>query len=261
MAIHRCIKIWDPKVAAEKGWTEMSDPLETVHHSKKEMALIKVVEADYNFDALEEIVKSIAPVDGSDWPEEKKTLFHQEIFRVRKDMEMVCKTLDIPMVSALTYYLGSFKPSDDYRLLKTVIVDERLGESQMLEFGYDSCAICGDGGSLVICDGCEGEYHLSCLKPPLRSVPEGHWECDECVDTKLIAGRNYIITKTGLFEHIDAKKRKADDLDESNDNESDADIDIYRPSEKVLSALKVFCSGISSTLQKPQAVTAETEEQ
>jgi len=27
---------------------------------------------------------------------------------------------------------------------------------------------------------CERPFHLGCLSPPLTSVPEGEWFCDEC---------------------------------------------------------------------------------
>ena len=32
-----------------------------------------------------------------------------------------------------------------------------------------------------MCDGCEDEYHLFCLSPPLKDVPEGAWFCKLCV--------------------------------------------------------------------------------
>ena len=34
--------------------------------------------------------------------------------------------------------------------------------------------------SMLVCDGCDELFHMHCLDPPLRSVPEGDWFCDAC---------------------------------------------------------------------------------
>ncbi|XP_071609077.1 autoimmune regulator [Heliangelus exortis] len=45
----------------------------------------------------------------------------------------------------------------------------------------DECAVCGDGGELICCDGCPRAFHLACLVPPLPRVPSGTWQCGCCV--------------------------------------------------------------------------------
>ncbi|NXW59242.1 AIRE regulator, partial [Eurystomus gularis] len=45
----------------------------------------------------------------------------------------------------------------------------------------DECAVCGDGGELICCDGCPRAFHLTCLVPPLPRVPSGMWRCGSCV--------------------------------------------------------------------------------
>ncbi|KAM6326705.1 autoimmune regulator [Podargus strigoides] len=45
----------------------------------------------------------------------------------------------------------------------------------------DECAVCGDGGELICCDGCPRAFHLACLVPPLPRVPSGTWRCSSCV--------------------------------------------------------------------------------
>lgn len=41
----------------------------------------------------------------------------------------------------------------------------------------DACAVCGDGGDLIICDakGCKRVYHAVCAE--LAEIPSGQWEC------------------------------------------------------------------------------------
>ena len=51
------------------------------------------------------------------------------------------------------------------------------------------CAFCGcktcfgkhSAENLLLCDGCDHEWHLYCLDPPLESIPEGHWFCKGCI--------------------------------------------------------------------------------
>ncbi|ODM90567.1 PHD finger protein 12 [Orchesella cincta] len=46
----------------------------------------------------------------------------------------------------------------------------------------EACAACKDGGDLLWCSNveCPVMYHLSCLDPPLKEVPEGDWFCTGC---------------------------------------------------------------------------------
>ncbi|KAM8851060.1 autoimmune regulator isoform 2-T2 [Spinachia spinachia] len=44
----------------------------------------------------------------------------------------------------------------------------------------DECAVCKDGGELICCDGCPRAFHLTCLEPPLTSIPSGTWRCECC---------------------------------------------------------------------------------
>ncbi|NXJ39701.1 AIRE regulator, partial [Ciconia maguari] len=53
----------------------------------------------------------------------------------------------------------------------------------------DECAVCGDGGELICCDGCPRAFHLTCLVPPLPCVPSGTWRCGSCAASAAEPGR------------------------------------------------------------------------
>ncbi|KRH32313.1 hypothetical protein GLYMA_10G044200v4 [Glycine max] len=44
----------------------------------------------------------------------------------------------------------------------------------------DMCAVCGDGGDLILCNGCPRAFHAACLG--LQCVPDSGWQCLNCRD-------------------------------------------------------------------------------
>ena len=38
-----------------------------------------------------------------------------------------------------------------------------------------------DSATVLLCDGCEGKYNITRLKPPLREIPKGDWYCPRCI--------------------------------------------------------------------------------
>ena len=246
--------VWDPNGRNNARIEQLLK--DKVPTNKKEQALVALgllglQDTDDFTRQTDEVLNRLRPVDGSDWTIEDKEKFHVQIFRLRKDMGALAKAMGKDVKSCLTYYLGTYKKSDHYRLLKTVCTEERMESATSSAHGVDACAVCGDGGSLLICDGCEGEYHMTCLRPKLVAVPEGHWECDECVDKNLLKTRDYIITHSGLYQPYqgNSKKRKADETsNDSNDTdvESTADDIILRPSSPVIAAIKTFAREVDA---------------
>ncbi|KAG8142759.1 hypothetical protein E2320_005957 [Naja naja] len=47
------------------------------------------------------------------------------------------------------------------------------------------CSACKHGANLQPCGTCSRAYHLSCLDPPLKTVPKGAWVCPKCQEKVL----------------------------------------------------------------------------
>jgi len=66
--------------------------------------------------------------------------------------------------------------------------DMHTQEVSMLRAALQTkCQICSqrsysrkDARTVLLCDGCNLEYHMGCLQPPLTRVPVGDWLCPPC---------------------------------------------------------------------------------
>lgn len=249
-AFFRYDQIWDPKRAEAAGVLNFVQ--DTVKRSRREAAIAALHAKDYKTDKLQEMISEAKITDGSDWTKEEKEKYHSEMFRLRKSIVDVAKSTGCGNNSTYAYYLSKFKKSDDYRLLKTICEEERLHKFAASDQGLDACGICGDGGSLLICDGCEGEYHMTCLRPPLVNIPEGTWHCDSCVDSKFLESRDKVIEKFYVEIGDTSKKRKADAMvgaraSPKPKSKDTCDI-VLRPSEPILQAVKALASCITQAL-------------
>lgn len=46
------------------------------------------------------------------------------------------------------------------------------------------CSICNtnkEDVDTILCDKCDGEYHMTCLVPPLKNIPQEEWFCPDCI--------------------------------------------------------------------------------
>ncbi|KAI4976551.1 hypothetical protein ZWY2020_050158 [Hordeum vulgare] len=77
----------------------------------------------------------------------------------------------------VVYDGGEFAAGDDV-YIKRLEGEESDAEDPEAE----DCRVCfrAGGGVMVECDACLGGFHLRCVRPPLRRVPEGDWACPYC---------------------------------------------------------------------------------
>jgi len=65
--------------------------------------------------------------------------------------------------------------------------DDSDSESGSDDGSDTPCVKCGsasDAKNILLCDKCEAHYHLGCLMPPLKRVPQGDWFCPKCAPAK-----------------------------------------------------------------------------
>lgn len=46
-----------------------------------------------------------------------------------------------------------------------------------------NCRVCltsDNRSEIVLCDRCDNEYHIKCLNPPLKTIPNDEWFCPTC---------------------------------------------------------------------------------
>ena len=205
-------QVFDPAKASEAGVLDCVQNATNIPASLKEAAMVALHQRGYKPDGLDEkeCLLVAKPLDGSDLTDEEKALFREAIFEHRKDLKAVAKKMNKSMGNVITYYLGSYKHSDDYRLLKLVCQQEKeKAEDEVPD--NDICRLCREGGHLLVCDSCDLAYHTECLKPAIETVPEGEWNCDYCLDEKLMAARDAILAQSNLL-----RKEQEEEVNDSN---------------------------------------------
>ncbi|KAK9029448.1 hypothetical protein V6N11_026565 [Hibiscus sabdariffa] len=86
------------------------------------------------------------------------------------------------------YYKKVVYDQGEYEVGDSVYVKRREDASSDGEVPEtEECRLCFKAGRNVMieCDDCLGGFHLKCLKPPLKEVPEGDWVCGFCQARKL----------------------------------------------------------------------------
>ncbi|XP_050367230.1 protein CHROMATIN REMODELING 4 isoform X2 [Argentina anserina] len=82
--------------------------------------------------------------------------------------------------SAASECQGKSSSSAKRRLTNEIISDRLSSKKKGNDGYYYECVVCDLGGNLLCCDSCPQTYHLQCLNPPLKRIPNGKWQCPNC---------------------------------------------------------------------------------
>ena len=177
IGILRYSMLWDPKLAneAERGGEDISGFLRGKHElCQHELLMTTLHNNDYNVHAaqkaLERMQRRKNALPSSKLNEDEARQFRELIHESQKDFSSVAKSLKRTRSDCLVHYYNWKASNRRYQRMKKVWSDE-------------GCSVCGEVGLLIICDGCNSNFHIECVKPPLTEVPKGNWFCDTCLYT------------------------------------------------------------------------------
>ena len=166
-------QLWDPcraKVAINQG-EDIDGFLDSLDGPHKELGMVALHKSNYSIQNAtkyvnDEIEKNS---DFEPWTRRMKRDFQSTILNSSMDMRKVSTAVGKSVNACFIYYYGNFHQTKEFKTFRMQINSD-----------YDDCAVCGEGGELICCDGCNIPYHLKCLRPPLEKVPEGDWYCPVC---------------------------------------------------------------------------------
>ncbi|KAJ1406939.1 Zinc finger, PHD-type [Sesbania bispinosa] len=113
-------------------------------------------------------------------------LKHQRREMRRGKSENRLKSVELP--KRHTYYKKVVYDGGEFEVGDAVYVKRREdATSDDEDPEVEECRLCFCSGNeiMIECDECLGGFHLKCLKPPLKDVPEGDWICGFCEARKM----------------------------------------------------------------------------
>uniref|UniRef100_H0WKB5 Bromodomain adjacent to zinc finger domain protein 1A n=1 Tax=Otolemur garnettii TaxID=30611 RepID=H0WKB5_OTOGA len=95
------------------------------------------------------------------------------------------------------------------------------------------CKICrkkGDAENMVLCDGCDRGHHTYCVRPKLKTVPEGDWFCPECRPkqrSRRLSSRQRPSMESDeeMEESMEGEDGEVDDDDEGQSEEEEYEVE------------------------------------
>ena len=173
--------LWDPKLAdeAERRGEDIQGFLSGEHELVKKQCLMALLHMfGYSVSCATREYKRIEQFAGgissklNPWEAIKVEKLLQQ---GKKDFQLLSKKTKRSPLDCMIHYYNWKATNDRYGKTK-----DEWRKYEMEEPKNDYCAVCDDGGNLIVCDGCDNSYHPECLSPPLTEIPDGKWFCPKC---------------------------------------------------------------------------------
>lgn len=77
------------------------------------------------------------------------------------------------------------------------------------------CKVCrkkADPELMLLCDRCDNAYHMYCLKPKLKSIPEGDWFCPECKPKERVRSPKKKVRKSFSFHEAESDEEEEEEV-------------------------------------------------
>ena len=103
-----------------------------------------------------------------------------------------------------------------------ILMQLNLGEQESKRYFYCIfiCSLLGNEDEMLLCDGCDRGFHMSCLKPPLKNVPKGDWFCKDCKPV-VVKRRSRKHSKVEEEETEEEETEEEEDTEEEDSDDSD----------------------------------------
>jgi PHD-finger len=182
------VQCWSPDVVIGSDQDRLSQQLASVSQDLSTQTAF--MEAVYragglqDFETTKSTLVNAQRQDGEvKWENEPHRQTIMSSLAYTKEFAKVAKKLCCSVGTLLVdYYRWKGKNPVAYRNAKQQRTRER-----------EDCATCGKPGRLIVCESCAKAFHLGCVYPPLKSVPEGSWLCSSCCTSSRSAKRQCLI--------------------------------------------------------------------
>lgn len=172
-------QIWDPKLAdaARQRGEDVDRFIEGLPEYEKVYFLPVLHKCNYSVKAAKAEISRLRLTTNVPrrFSRDEMELLFRLIKEKKKSFSDVAFQMKKPTWDVMQHYYRYFKRRSGYKEFKRQVKSEP-----------DHCVVCTDGGDLLICDGCSATYHLECLTPPLKEVPEESWFCPKCLRSRLL---------------------------------------------------------------------------
>jgi len=201
--------LWDPNLAeeAQRRGEDISGFLDGDHELCKQELLFSILHnngycvesARMDFERMQRLNNGCS---SSKLNSNEARQFGVLIHESRKDFSSIAKNLKRKRSDCLVHYY-------EWK------VSNRIYHSMKRKWNNRYCSVCDDGGDLIICDGCNSNFHMECAKPRLSVVPEGNWLCYSCRYTKRtnMSPLSSICTEKKRLSSEKRSKSRNDDFD------------------------------------------------